>query len=478
MNAKETLLQQLSDLLNLYQIDFKDDIIIDDPVIDEWNKTGFNPNQYYSTVMEYPEEIKERILNLENNVIESYTNRDKITVDANIQSWDEVGFTDDNIYELKPGNYLHLGKLDLNNLNNVTIIGPASASERNKNIFTSERGEAVLESVFMDGCTNVILNRIKFDGIAGNNKPDKYGDIIMGSNSRLTNCLGCSIINCWTRNCFGGFRIQDCDNCNFHRNLATDKPRVSPDIGMVGIYASNDKRSLNNLISCCESVGMSDGIGIPLNDNSNRGEVSGTYIYNCEIYLPKESYNSDGTACAEDGIDLKNGGSNVSYIIGCRMGGFRPTDQTCGGSGSPGSGIILHRAAQNWIIKDTVIWDSTFGIRLDRGKKELEEYVKNITIDNCLILYIQDYLGALGYDRESDGGTGVFCSAENITIKNSNVYAVRNAIYETRHSKNFKVENSKLHTGTVPVPQDNDTTFIISLGQITGKFDVSFINAL
>jgi hypothetical protein len=92
--------------------------------------------------------------------------------------------------------------------------------------------------------------------------------------------------------------------------------------------------------------------------------VDDTLIENNDLYLAADRTRPDGTACAENGIDIKAGSdSTLTKVVGNRLWGFRFTDTECAGSGSAGHAIVLHIAARNIAIERNIVGEAPAGVR-------------------------------------------------------------------------------------------------------------------
>lgn len=130
----------------------------------------------------------------------------------------------------------------------------------------------------------------------------------------------------------------------------------NPCIAMGG--ARNLKIVNNEIYNCTDGIVASQG---PIG-------TDGMVIENNDIYVTSSYYTSDGRSCAENGIDIKQGGSrgNPVVIRHNRLWGHRPNASGCGGNGATGEAIVIHENDGNpsdyVLVEGNVIFDSTYGI--------------------------------------------------------------------------------------------------------------------
>jgi hypothetical protein len=188
-------------------------------------------------------------------------------------------------------------------------------------------------------------------------------------------------------------------NCTIQNSLFADASKdVSADIGAVlieGFGPKTDPYSFpgaNNVICDCEFRNLTDAIGWTY--NPDRIDIPSSVFDNNEVYVTEDYYTSNpydpatNLACAEDGADIKCG--SFSHRTPCIVTnnffhGFRPTDQTCGGTGSSGQGIVIHRNAQNIVVQNNVIYNSSAGVAIKGNEKYEGEKVSRIKILNNIV---------------------------------------------------------------------------------------------
>ena len=153
---------------------------------------------------------------------------------------------------------------------------------------------------------------------------------------------------------------------------------------------SHGTQIINNEIYDCA------GDGIQFGPNSGGGAV----ILNNDIYLTPVMYSdcqgnldpNGSCACAENAIDLKGPGEAVRpfplpekdwvQIKHNIIWGFRPTDSSCGGTGSPGQSVSIGSGADNYVsyvlIRDNIIMDGPSGIEIGLATVDHISIISNI----------------------------------------------------------------------------------------------------
>ncbi len=136
---------------------------------------------------------------------------------------------------------------------------------------------------------------------------------------------------------------------------------------VVADYAAKHNRVVSNEMHNC-----SDGVLLQL---ASQEDFAGTVIENNDIYLTS-AYYSDGSgnltpsgdyACAENGIDMKGGGtsSDPVRVVHNRIWGQRVTDGTCA-DGSYGESIVFHTFSGGFtdygLVHDNILFDGTQAI--------------------------------------------------------------------------------------------------------------------
>jgi Right handed beta helix region len=191
---------------------------------------------------------------------------------------------------------------------------------------------AQFKSLIVQGASDVIV-----DGIHVNGRGDAGYSRVEASSSRITinNSLFENVANMilYVR----GAQDVTVQNSIFRDTIP--EPHHDRHCIFVGT-GSHRLKILNNIIYDCAG----DGLQIAPGGTGPRDTV----IADNHLYLSPKLIQPDGRACAENGFDFKGGSrvlvkNNVLY-------GFRPTDRTCGGSGSQGSAMIFHVEANNYVV--------------------------------------------------------------------------------------------------------------------------------
>ena len=331
--------------------------------------------------------------------------------DKGCSSWQECGLNDPNIsyFLLTPGDYTDWGSLQLtasgtaNKRRIIRYYNPKAANPYNPGhpvSFAGQKGmEVQLENFRLDGGDYWVLHGLTFRGKGFSKKGYTGGlpnTIKHGADHNIINyCLVEKVLGAIAVRLFSSSfnHIQNC--------VVRDKIRgPGVDMGGIGVSAGYQQESRGNCIVNNEIYNMTDGSGTVRNVNrkgilekSQIGECPGTVIENNDIYITPDLYVQKGDemwACAEDGLDIKQGTTSDDpkdrfRIINNRMWGFRPTDRSCGGSGSTGAGIVIHRDARNLLIEGNIIFDVAQGVTVfGVNKKYPDERVENVAIINNL----------------------------------------------------------------------------------------------
>lgn len=133
-------------------------------------------------------------------------------------------------------------------------------------------------------------------------------------------------------------------------------------------------RIINNEIYDCAGDGVQFG----------PSATGGASVFNNDIYITPALYSdcqgnldpNGSCACAENAIDMKGPGGRLSplpeqewvRIERNRIWGFRPTDTSCGGTGSSGQSIAIGSGVDNQVnfalIRDNIIMDGSSGVEI------------------------------------------------------------------------------------------------------------------
>ena len=340
-------------------------------------------------------------------------------------------------FVLEPGDYGHF-KLQRSGTSNDRIV-ITSALETTP---PWERENNPRFNSFQIEGSHILVHGIEIDGEKKNDK-SQIGRITHPDRSKYAENV--IFDTCWVHDVnyvafkfFGKYcAVQDC--------LIHDKGEFPFDQGGIGFYTIDGEDAPGNRVIGCEIYNFSDAVGVPVNPlpggGVNGARVPGLIIDCCDFYITPDLYrpNEFGEyACAEDGVDFKTGGTlnNPAIMRNCNIWGHRPTDQECGGSGSFGTGVVLHLAASNWIIEDIVIFDVNEGFYITRESKP-GAFVKNVILRNVLVA---DTVRAIEYEvrqgeivKDENGNPkpnpysgGAFRITGDVVIENSSAVGVLN----------------------------------------------------
>lgn len=248
---------------------------------------------------------------------------------------------------------------------------------------TGDPAEAFLPPFFWKNPTNIWISGVTYKDVAGH---------------KITNANNMVFEYCTFQGMTDGkgARIVGGIDCNFQSCLFLDGVQSSTDNGGVAVEGQEGFPSENVVICDCEFRNVGDAIGWTRNHNDARTDIPGAIFDNNEVYITEEYYTTNpadpttNLACAEDGVDLKEGSydrTRPCIVSNNFFHGFRPTDQTCGGSGSAGTGINIHRNTQNVRFENNIIADSAIGIDI-QGNRE-DEKVDSLEFRNNLIADIR-----------------------------------------------------------------------------------------
>ena len=344
----------------------------------------------------------------------------KIIRPGECSSWKDCGLDDPNIHYflITPGDYTDFGKLELSTSGTakqkriIRYYNPKLSDPYNPPhpVKFSRKAdmEVRIESIRMVGTSHWVFHGLTFRG-KGRAKKGLVGgytsQIGFGSNHNIINyCLFEEFLG------VGAMRIFQSDyntvqNCVVRNPVRG--PGVGADMGGIGVSAYHNEKARGNRIVNNEIYNVTDCVGLVRNvakngdySRSQMGEVPGTIIENNDFYIEKSLYRiHDGQewACAENGLDFKEGTKSTDpkdrvRVLNNRIWGYRPTDQSCGGSGSSGAGVTIHRNASNMILRGNIIYDVPQGISVSapNKKKYPDEKAENIALVNNLFYDIKD----------------------------------------------------------------------------------------
>ncbi len=328
-------------------------------------------------------------------------------------SWEEAGINDERFryFLIEPGDYRGWGPLVLKRsgaLHAPRILRYYDPRVRDSyrpphpvRLADGDGREVLLESFEFFGADYWVLHGLTFRG-----KASRKRGLQGGLTSKMKPGSDHNIIDyCLFERFLGiaALRILQSNDNLIQRCVFRNKTEgMGVDMGGIVISARAGGEARGNRIVDNEFYNLTDAVGLQYNvprkgnreSNAQTGSVPATVIENNDIYLEPRLYREkeDGEwACAEDGLDIKVGSKSNKpedriLVLGNRIWGFRPTDQSCGGSGSTGVGILLHRQASNILIKDNIIFNTAQGIVVfGENPKKPGEKVENITIENNLI---------------------------------------------------------------------------------------------
>ena len=256
-----------------------------------------------------------------------------------------------------PGDYSSWGQVVIKKAQNIRLDG---------------QDQAVFKNFRLEECQGVIIRRMVFHS-------GPTSQIVGGAGNIIDDCQFINIQKT-------AIRIHN-SNYNTVQNCTFDgKQNVAGDVGGVQIGANTGKVSLYNKILHSTFLNLTDCFGASYEEKGNNGMVGGTLFAHNFCGVDSTIYTADGRSCSEDGLDIKNGHWLIQNVVENNLfQGFRPTDQSCGGTGSAGYGIVIHRMANNWEIRNNIFQDLSGGIRImGTNPKHKEEKVRNIRIKENL----------------------------------------------------------------------------------------------
>jgi hypothetical protein len=337
--------------------------------------------------------------------------------DKGCNSWDACGLNERKYryFLITPGDYTAWGQLQLTqsgtarekrilryfNPNAKQPYHPSHPAQ----LADTGGEEVVLEALQFDGADHWVFHGLTFRGNGVNKRGYRGGmptQFKPDSDHNLINyCLFEKFL------AIAAIRMMNCDYNCIQNCVIRDKIQgIGVDMGGIGISARPEAESRGNRIINNEIYNLTDAIGLIYNTDSKgntefdqKGFVPGTIIENNDFYIEKSLYtivDGEERACAENAVDFKAGAGSDRpedriLFLNNRMWGFRPTDQSCGGSGSAGSGILLHMDASNYLLKGNIVFDVSQGVAvMGRHKLYPDAKVENIAFVNNLIYDVKD----------------------------------------------------------------------------------------
>lgn len=295
--------------------------------------------------------------------------------------------------KLLPGDYTGWGQIKTavsGTEADPVIIRHADTSEVSAYQLRMTGREAVIEGLKLEGVSNIIITGVTIRG-----KGDEKNGVIGGIKSSISNCKNVVIDFCNIENvAFSAIRMVNVTGCIVQNCVFQQFDRaLNGDGGAVGVQASRGRTSAGNRFVNNEIINFNDGMGMPRDGNPTGadsdlvGECLDNVFENNDIYITDLLYNPDGTACAENSMDFKNGTKSNSHnlVIFNRFSGNRPSGPECGSSGSNGCFISLHRAASGIDFKSNIFYDGAVGFNiLQPDNKFPGESMENLNISNNL----------------------------------------------------------------------------------------------
>ena len=340
------------------------------------------------------------------------SSRTKILKPEAYSNWEEAGINDENIKQflLTPGDYTDWGAIQPKRSGkpSAPVILRYYDPQSNQPYFPEHpvKLKETNKEVIIEGFRFDNINYWTLHGISIRGKSFNKRGVTGGIRNRLHTCTHIVIDYCLFENGGGGGLLMVTSSYNHIQNnvFRQTNQNLNGDGGAVGIAAARDKVSRDNCMVNNEVINFNDGMGLRMDGHQQNkpndmiGDCPGTVYENNDIYITKELYTTtnEGTfACAENAFDFKNGTKSLLpadriKIIGNRLWGFRPSDLSCGPSGSIGPAITLHRNASNIIIKDNIIFDVPIVLNiLGHDKKFPDESMENIAFVNNLCFDIK-----------------------------------------------------------------------------------------
>lgn len=386
-----------------------------------------------------------------------------ITSDTKFASWRKLIYDNPsvNIFLVQPGNYLDKG-----------IVRPHVAGKQNSrkmicyhdpkartNVFDQDHPvqfdkgsdkEVLIQGFnFEKGINHWVLHGLTIRG----NDNAKFGKT-GGKSNLIVGCNDVIIDHCVIEGVLisNTVKISTCTAVGIQNNVIRDQvagfqgDNIGVSITALFGHLARDVRVVNN-----EIYNVDDAVqlvrfttketGLP-----QTGEMPGTIIYNNDMYITKDQYViEDGLeyACAEDGIDLKEGsttGDPNDYVIikKNRIWGYRKSHKSCAGS-SQGNGIMIHRNAQNILIEENIIFDVSVGVNIaGLSNRFPKEKVEEIAVFNNVIYDI--------YHNGPSNGVGVLISSNPTVVGNSISNVYRPLAFNVNESSAIFTDNLILET--------------------------------
>lgn len=343
------------------------------------SSTGFDEEAYHNNGKRFPKSDYSRDLTQLRKLIRAHETEQGVSIkiiDINdsggCEGWGDCGLNSKeyDYFFIVPGDYRAWGPLKIRASGGfeknriITYYNPNAGNPYKPRLPLNEAmhpgKHVILEALDVSDADHWIFNGLTFSGNSATDNSGKKGGVY----SRIGAYSEYNIVNyCLFENVAKGpnFYITH-SNYNTLQNSVV-RNQIGTD--WVGILISGENSvALGNRIVNNEIYDCNDGIHLNYRYQwGQNGDLSGTIIENNDIYLTSKAYSDKaGFSCAENAIDIKTGGKtnkvdDVVMIIKNRIWGYRPSDTSCGPSGSNGDGITIHQRARNILIKDNVFFD-------------------------------------------------------------------------------------------------------------------------
>jgi hypothetical protein len=300
---------------------------------------------------------------------------------GDFQTWGELmkGAT---YFVFAPGDYRALGVLKLEGAKGLTFRAQHSSENTNLLLYPGLRDPAIIEGFFLTDCESVNLigfdvtgNSEKRDGLQGGptNKLIRVKNSLF-SHLYLSDVLGIAVL-----------RALDVSGNYFQSSMFEGAFYIDrKDTGGFQISGTTKLGSYGNRVLDNHFLNLTDAFSFGKTERKNyqdspedidpSGYVCGILVMGNQFEIDSTIYNTDGTAKAENLIDLKNGcdtkeGENLFTMN--RYQGSRPT--AGGGTGSTGEAIVLQRAAQHIRFEKEVVYNCAAGFTFNQQTKTIRK---------------------------------------------------------------------------------------------------------
>lgn len=382
-------------------------------------------------------------------------------IESNISSWSEVTNSEAQRFAFAPGDYRHLGVLELKDRKDLTFYLMTGIDGKNP-AHIGVTNMAILEAVELRNCEGLTFQGLTHSGVG-----KTIQGVIAGIGSTVRDCNNIIWDNCLFENPANGlFRIVNSNYCTFQDCVVRRAPKIRGDRSGIGFQATRDSESRGNVVVNCEFYDLTDGIGTPASyrpgtmpgPNDLVGPVPGLVIYGNHFYLTEYSYPDPVgrlTACAENALDFKVGGTSWEegdYVLveNNIMHGYRPTDQECGGTGDAGGCITVHRNTKYLQITGNVMFDSGYGVAVYPEKDDYPaEKVHDIQVVNNLFHRMVDAAG-----NTTVNGIALRSAVEDTVFWNNTVIDAAVPYFRKANTTLLANGNVYLNTGKLNDPND------------------------